>query len=625
MEKHHLIVKLAFAFIALVLAASPAVAASPQATSAPALSSPQRLILRAKSAADYAALRQDVLQRGAKILIDQPAVNLLVISSTESALKATMTLDQHAASVGSDHIEQLVQPSMQADLFGKPFSSTPQLTKTKISGGISAPNVLLGDPAFSLPGLMWNVNRISAPKAWVGANGVGMGLPFVKVAVEDTGLDYTHVELANKVVEVHDFTLADEYPYPICATYFGGISDSDIANFYHVNSDLDFNGHGSWIGGNIASALNVTGTNGIAPNVELVSLKISQWCGAAYDSTILDAFIYAADHGIDIVSISFGGYVDRTQPDQDLIYQDYVDVVAYARSKGTLIVAAAGNEHTRIGAGGQVLSHGTLTTPGSAVADYFGWWETPGGVPGVVDVASTGNVVNEPSATCPADSIAAGSNQWCKLSGDAHQPSGVGMENQLAYYSNYGPRIDIAAPGGARKFNLPYWDGGGTPGWPQTGTGGIITGTSTADGYNAWEDFSITSNYAQEIPCYFFEGSSVFPDDQCYSIIQGTSMATPHVSAVLAIIASSVPGLWRNPDGLVNFLKTHADKISGNATPVLNPTDTLAGDISGPAACTTGYCHLGGNAISDAEAYGAGLVDASGPFWAKVFIPAIEK
>jgi len=71
---------------------------------------------------------------------------------------------------------------------------------------------------------------------------------------------------------------------------------------------------GSWIGGNIAAALNGTGTNGIAPRVGLVALKISQWCGSTFDSTILAAFLTAADMGLDVVSISFGGYTDRSDP-----------------------------------------------------------------------------------------------------------------------------------------------------------------------------------------------------------------------------------------------------------------------------------------------------------------------
>jgi hypothetical protein len=471
---------------------------------------------------------------------------------------------------------------------------------------------------------MWNVDRINTLGAWRHANGGGIGNAYVKVGVADTGLDYTHVDLENKVVEVHDFTVTDENPN-ICSYYFGLPTDAELAtSFGAPSSDLDFNGHGSWIGGNIAAAANVTGTNGIAPLVGLVALKISQSCGSAYDSTILDAFIYAADHGIDIVSISFGGYLDRSDPDQDAIYQAYVDVVAYARSKGTLIVASSGNEHAQIGAGGQVIGHGTLDIPPGGT-DLFGLWETPGGIPGVIDVSATGNVVNAPSASCPADSLAAGTHQWCKPTSDAHQPFGVGLKNQLTYYSNYGPRIDIAAPGGARKFNVQNDDRGGTEGWPWTGIDSVYGGTSITDTTNAWEDFSITSNWATEIPCFTFSsGDPTFPADQCYAIIQGTSMATPHVSAALAIIASSIPGLWRHPDALVQFLKSHAAPITGNTTPPASATDTSPMDRTGDA-CPGGYCHLGGPAISDAEAYGAGLVDVSGPFWLKMFMPVIMK
>ena len=133
---------------------------------------------------------------------------------------------------------------------------------------------------------------------------------------------------------------------------------------------------------------------------------------------------------------------------------------------------------------------------------------------------------------------------------------------------------------------------------------------TTADGYNAWEDFSITSNWALEIPCYFNLGPQFYPNE-CYSTIQGTSMATPHVSAVAALYASANPRLRHNPWALTVALKASAQHISGNKTQPLSATDTSAGDLTG-VACPTGYCHLGGAAISDSEAFGAGLVDAAG-------------
>lgn len=228
----------------------------------------------------------------------------------------------------------------------------------------------------------------------------------------------------------------------------------------------------------------------------------------------------------------------------------------------------------------------------------------------MIDVSSTGNIVNAPSASCPADSLAAGTHQWCKPTSDAHQPFGVGKMNQLAYYSNYGPRIDFAGPGGARKFNMPYWDRGGCEGWPWCGIGSVEGGTSVADGYNAWEDFSITSNFATEIPCFTFSaGDPVFPANQCYAIIQGTSMATPHVSGVAAIMLSLHPDAWKNPAMLKAILKAKAKLISGNTTPPVSASDHSAGDDSG-GACSGGWCHLGGAAINNNDAYGFGLISA---------------
>ncbi len=273
--------------------------------------------------------------------------------------------------------------------------------------------------------------------------------------------------------------------------------------------------------------------------------------------------------------------------------------VKYARSRGTIIVAAAGNDHVNIGAGGKVLSHGSLTTPGADVEDLYGLYETPAGIPGVIMVSATGNVTNAAQQYCQDGTVGdiGDPNATCKPLSDTHKPTGAGKRDQLAFYSNYGARIDVAAPGGARKFNLPAGDRGGTSGWPVT----------QSDGFNAWEDFSITSNWAREIPCYTFIGGG-FPADQCYSSIQGTSMATPHVSAALALIASAFPALRHNPAKLVSILKAWTKAAGPNATPPLSTMDISPGDLTGEA-CTGGYCHLGGRPISNRAAYGAGLID----------------
>jgi Subtilase family len=291
------------------------------------------------------------------------------------------------------------------------------------------------DPAFDYKGLLWDYGRIGLPQGWK----TSAGSSAVTVGVADTGLDFTHAELAPKVKQVVDLTTLEDPP--LCKSLFG-ISDQDLAAQFGGPAETDWYGHGSWIGGNIAAALDGKGVNGIAPKVNLVSLKIAHWCGFSYSTTEIASFIKAADLGVDVVNISFGGYADRSNPDDELLYQAYIDAVAYARSKGTIIVAAAGNEHLRIGAGGKVISHGPLTTPGTDPADfqdYFGLYEVPGGIPGVVDVSSTGRVVNPSSASCPPGTVgdsgdpdadppvAPNFEATCKPASDPHQAAGPGQ------------------------------------------------------------------------------------------------------------------------------------------------------------------------------------------------------
>jgi subtilisin family serine protease len=140
-------------------------------------------------------------------------------------------------------------------------------------------------------------------------------------------------------------------------------------------------------------------------------------------------------------------------------------------------------------------------------------------------------------------------------------------------------------------------DGGGTGGFPDT----------TADAYAAFEDFSITSNWALEIPCTSNLPSRTFYASECYSSIQGTSMATPHVAALAGLVVSAKPWLRHHPAAILALLEGTA-RDTRNYTRGLSATDTTPGDLTG-VACPTGYCHLGGPALSSRDAYGAGIVD----------------
>jgi subtilisin family serine protease len=578
----------AAALLTVALLSIPAQAA-PAPTSAPG-----RYLVVARTDADYAALRDSAALAGAAIVRELPEVNTFVITGS-NAVRDAVQADPRTLGVAIDQIRSITSADRSAPNLTAPgLRSARKVDLPPASAAqLAAVNP---DPAFSVPGLQWDFRRMGLPQAWQTTTGG----PDVTVGVADTGLDFTHADLGPNIRAVVDLTQT-QGPSP-CKTVTG-TSDQDLAAQFGGPPTTDWNGHGSWIGGNIAAAVNGTGINGIAPTVGLVALKISEWCGSAYDSSILAAFLTAAAARLDVVSISFGGYLDRSDPAQDVLYQIYGTVVQFARARGTTIVASAGNEHSQIGDGGRVLSHGSLTTPGDPVVDLFGLYEVPGGVPGVVDVSATNNVVNGPSASCPPGTTGTADDPdaTCKPTSDPHQPAGIGQLDQLSYYSNYGPRIDIAAPGGARKFNLPLWDRGGTPGFPYT----------TADLTNVWQDFSTTSNWAVEIPCFIFNGVPGVLDDQCYSSIQGTSMATPHVSAAIALAASAHAELRHDPAALVAWVQGHTVSAV-NRTPALSATDTSPGDLTG-VPCDGAYCHLGGPAISGRDAYGAGLLNVANP------------
>jgi lantibiotic leader peptide-processing serine protease len=549
------------------------------------------------------------VQSGARVLRDLPQLQMMVVRAPAAA-RTSLAADRRTLGVARDRLQRVsVEDPPSAPNLSKPGTLGGARVRLPAAAKAAAAGID-PDPAWDYKGLLWDYRRIGLPQGWKKT----AGSPKVTVGVADTGLDFTHAELAPKVKRVVDLTTLEDPP--LCKTLFG-ISDQDLAAQFGGPAETDWYGHGSWIGGNIAAALDGKGVNGIAPKVNLVSLKISQWCGFSYSTTEIASFITAADLGVDVVNISFGGYLDRSDPEQELLYQAYIDAVAYARSKGTIIVAAAGNEHVRVGAGGRVLSHGQLSTPGDPAEnwpDLFGQYEAPGGIPGVVDVSSTGRRVVPSSASCPPGTIGDPGdpdadppvppdfNATCKPQSDPHQAAGQGRQNQLAYYSDYGPRIDIAGPGGARKFNLANFDRGGTPGFPYT----------SDDLTNAWQDFNITSNWATQIPCFFFSAAAGFHEGNCYSTIQGTSMAAPHVAASLALVASAHPSLRKHPGALLARLKARANTNVHNLTKALSATDTSPGDLTG-LPCDIGYCHLEGPRISDREAYGAGLVNVSRP------------
>ena len=92
-------------------------------------------------------------------------------------------------------------------------------------------------------------------------------------------------------------------------------------------------------------------------------------------------------------------------------------------------------------------------------------------------------------------------------------------------------------------------------------------------------------------------------------------MSSPQVAGVAALALAAKPGLQEHPDQLAAVLKDTARKGLVNHT---GKSSASTGNAWDGTPCGTGYCHVtfttsptDPNAISSAQAYGAGMVDAA--------------
>jgi subtilisin family serine protease len=437
--------------------------------------------------------------------------------------------------------------------------------------------------------LQWDDNRMHAAAAWRTTKGD----PSIRVAVLDSGIQWTHKELQQNF-DAKDSE--DLIPCQALSREFGEKALRDAGLWDCSAADND--GHGTWVASRIAGAVNGFASNGVAPNVKVASFKVLAAGFGGLPSWIVAGMLDACASHADLVNASIGGYLDPSNPSDAQDYLLFVDAASYCRSQGVPVFSAAGNDHVQIdradlslggrdvhGAG--VVSSGergiAATLPGApslADSDLRGLLEVPAGVPGIVMVSSTANAIGAAPASVPL--------RW---------RSHVGARDQLAYYSNYGSRVDLAAPGGARRYEIPLYDGGAGDilygGWGSLG--------ALADGGDLCTDPVIGSPLT--FACFNSRGDS-------FGWLQGTSMSAPNAVGVAALALSAKPDLRGRADALVARLESTANRTVTNW---VGPTDpaNLAPGLNG-TPCATGYCHLEqSNPIPSAAAYGAGLVDAA--------------
>ncbi|MFF9276546.1 S8 family peptidase [Streptomyces griseosporeus] len=313
----------------------------------------------------------------------------------------------------------------------------------------------------------WDLRAIGADKAAK----INPGSRNVTVAVIDTGVDDTHPDLAP------NFSAAQS------ANCVGGVADTTPGAWRPYHPDEDY--HGTHVAGEIAAARNGVGVAGVAPGVKVAGIKVSDPNdGLFYPENVVCAFVFAADHGVEITNNSY--YVDpwlyncMDDPDQRAIVDAVNRAQLYAQGKGILNLASAGNSNHDLDADAIVdESSPDDATPVTRTIDPHECFDVPTQLPGVVTVSATG------------------------------------VNNLKSYYSSYGNGVvDIAAPGGDRKYQIPD-----TP----SQNGRIL---------------------------------STMPNNS-YGFLQGTSMASPHAAGVAALLKSTHP--WAGPQALQALLKAQAD------------------------------------------------------------------
>jgi len=169
---------------------------------------------------------------------------------------------------------------------------------------------------------------IDALRAWT----ITTGKKSVKIAIIDTGVDYTHPDLLsnmwvneeekNGLMGVDD----DENGY---------IDDIHGYNFVNNSGDpQDDYGHGTHCAGVIGASHDTIGISGVMAQVSLVAIKFLNQEGVGSLENALKSIQYAIDIGADIMSNSWGGFDESAA---------LAEAIRAAETAGIVFVVAAGN------------------------------------------------------------------------------------------------------------------------------------------------------------------------------------------------------------------------------------------------------------------------------------------
>ncbi|MBM4464475.1 MAG: hypothetical protein FJ014_02715 [Chloroflexi bacterium] len=192
---------------------------------------------------------------------------------------------------------------------------------------LRAPDVIPNDPYFSS---QWNLPRIEAPAAW----DITTGSDKVVIAFVDSGIDLDHPELKDRI-----WKNPGEIPGNGLDDDGNGFVD-DVYGWDWVNwrgEPQDDYGHGTFVASiAVVETNNDLGMAGVSWGAKIMPVKVYDEWGVSYHWHTAGGIKYAADNGAKIINLS---WTLREGIDP----QPVRTAINYARSKGALVVAAAGD------------------------------------------------------------------------------------------------------------------------------------------------------------------------------------------------------------------------------------------------------------------------------------------
>jgi subtilisin family serine protease len=172
----------------------------------------------------------------------------------------------------------------------------------------------------------WNLRVIHADVT--AANGdLGTG---ARVAVLDSGMDLTNPDLVPNINQALAISFVPgELVEPQCAAPC-------------------FN-HGTFVAGIIAAAINDFGVQGVAPEAELIPVKVLDEAGQGTFGWIIEGILYATSVRADVINMSLGVTFDVAHAGKDnqrlgTLISALNRAINHATASGTLVVSAAGND-----------------------------------------------------------------------------------------------------------------------------------------------------------------------------------------------------------------------------------------------------------------------------------------